>query len=263
MRTVYKHELKSAWKSLFIWSVCVGGMGLACILLFSNVKESMGDLAESFSSMGAFSEAFGMTQLSIATLPGFFATEVGAVHALGGSMFAAIISTVMLSKEEDGHTGEFLFSLPLGRGKIVLAKGGAVATLVLLFNLICVGLYLFGIVVLGEEMPMKEFFLFQGMQVLLHIEVAAVCYGFSAFQRRNKFGIGIGIVLLLYAYDLLARVVPDMGKGQWLTPFSYSNATDILSTGKISVGAAVFGVLVFIAGVGTAYVRYTKRDLTT
>ena len=142
MGTVYKHELKSAWKSLLVWSICVGGMGFACILLFSGVKESMGGLADSFASMGAFSEAFGMTQLSIATLPGFFASAQGTVHALGGAMFAAVLSTMMLSKEEDGHTGEFLFSLPLARGKIVLAKGGALVTLVLLFNLVCVGFFL-------------------------------------------------------------------------------------------------------------------------
>lgn len=263
MGTVYKHELKSAWKSLLVWSICVGGMGFACILLFSGVKESMGGLADSFASMGAFSEAFGMTQLSIATLPGFFASEVGTVHALGGAMFAAVLSTMMLSKEEDGHTGEFLFSLPLARGKIVLAKGGAVVTLVLLFNLVCVGLYLFGMVILGEEMPMKEFFLFQGMQVVLHLEVATVCYGISAFQKRNKFGIGLGIVLLLYAYDLLARVVPDLEKGQWLSPFSYSNAADILSTGKVKAGAVVFGVAVLAGGFCIAYGRYTKRDLAT
>ena len=263
MGTVYKHELKNGWKNLLIWSVCVGGMGFACILLFSSVKESMGGLAESFSSMGAFSEAFGMTQLSIATLSGFFATEVGTVHALGGAMFAAVLSTVMLSKEEDGHTGEFLFSLPLARGKVIVAKGAAIVTLVLLFNLICAGLYLVGILALGEEMPMKEFFLFQGMQALLHLEVAAVCYAISAFQKKNKFGIGLGIVLLLYGYDLMARVVPDLEKGQWLSPFSFSNAADILSTGKIKTGETVFGVAVLVLAFGLAYTVYVKRDLAT
>lgn len=263
MGTVYKQEWKAAWKSLLIWSLCVGGMGFACILLFSGVKESMDGMAESFASMGAFSEAFGMTQLSIATLSGFFATEVGTVHALGGAMFAAVLATVMLSKEEDGHTGEFLFTLPVSRGKVVLAKWGAIVTHVVFFNLICVGLYLVGIMALGEEMPMKEFFLFQGMQVVLHFEVAAVCYAVSAFLKKNKLGIGLGIVLLLYAYDLMARVVPDLEKVQWISPFAFSNAADILSTGEIKTGATVFGVLVLILGLATAYGRYTKRDFAT
>lgn len=263
MGTVYKYEVNAGIKSLLIWSICVGGMGLACILLYASVKESMGGMAESFASMGAFSEAFGMTQLSIATLPGFFATEVGTVHALGGAMFAAVLSTVMLSKEEDGHTGEFLFSLPVARGKVVLAKGAAIVTHVMLLNLICTCLYLIGIAVLGEEMPMKEFFLFQIMQLFLHLEVAAVCYAVSAFLKKNKLGIGLGVVLLLYAYDLMARVVPDLEKVQWLSPFSFSNAADILSTGEIKVGATVFGTAVLVLGIGVAYGVYTKRDLAT
>ena len=115
MRTIYTHEIKNSIKTLFIWFICVGSMGFACILLFASMKESMENIAESFASMGAFSDAFGMSQLSMATLPGFYATEVGAIQGLGGAMFAAIISTSMLSKEEDGHTSEFLLSLPMVR----------------------------------------------------------------------------------------------------------------------------------------------------
>ena len=113
MGVIYRHEVKSNWKSLLIWAVCVGSMGLACILLFSSVQESMAGMAESFASMGAFSDAFGMRQLSIVTLTGFYATEVGTIHGLGGGMFAAILGVGMLSKEEDGHTSEFLFKMDI------------------------------------------------------------------------------------------------------------------------------------------------------
>ena len=121
MVTIYKHEIRDYCKSLFIWALCVGGMGAMCILLFSGMQESMENMAENFASMGAFSDAFGMSQLSIATLKGFYATEIGTIHALGGAMFAAVVSANMLSKEEDGHTSEFLFSLPIARGKAVMA----------------------------------------------------------------------------------------------------------------------------------------------
>lgn len=263
MGTVYKYELRTGWKSLLIWSLCVGGFGVICILLFSGVKESMDGMAESFASMGAFAEAFGMTQLSIATLAGFYATEVGTVHSLGGSMFAAVLSTVMLSKEEDGHTGEFLYSLPVARGKVVTAKGAAIVTYVVMFNVVCVGLYLLGIVLLGEEMPMKEFFLFHGMQLLMHLEIAAICYGVSAFLKKNKFGVGIGIAMLLYAFDLMARVVPDLEKFKIISPFSYANAADILSTGMMEAGALLLGTVIFAFGIITAFTVYTRRDLAS
>lgn len=261
MGTIYKHEVKQGWKNLLIWGICVGGMGFACILLFSTMQESMKEMAESFSSMGAFSEAFGMTQLSIATLAGFFATEVGTIHTLGGAMFAAVISTVMLSKEEDGHTSEFLYSLPVARGKVLTAKWLAIGTEVLAFNLCCTCLYLLGFAILGEEITMKEFFLYMLMQVVMQLELAAVCYAISSFLKKNKLGVGLGLVLLFYAYDLIARVVPDLEKYKSVSPFAYANAADILSTGKIQTGAAVFGAVVLVLSLCMAGCVYCRRDL--
>ena len=150
MEIIYKQEMKLNIKNVLIWFICVGGMGFACIMLFSSMKGDMESMAEDFASMGAFSNVFGMNQLSIATLSGFYATEVGTIHSLGGAMFAAIISTNMLSKEEDGHTSEFLYTLPIARRKVISAKWGAVLSQILLFNLLCAGLYLLGIVIIKE-----------------------------------------------------------------------------------------------------------------
>lgn len=263
MRTILKHEMKANYKSLLIWCLSVSFMGAICILMFTSVKESMVDMAESFASMGAFSDAFGMSKLSIATLPGFYGTEIGTIHGLGGAMFAAIISACMLSKEEDGHTGEFLFSQPVSRCKVITSKLFSVISNVVIFNVIAVVIYLLAIVILGEEMPMKEFFMFHLMQTLMHLEVAAVCFGISACMKRNKFGIGLGIVLLLYGFDLMARVVPDLSDFKVISPFSYANAADIFSGESLSVIALVIGAVVFVAGIFTSYFVYQKKDLAT
>ena len=261
MFTLYKHEMKIHIKNLLIWTLGVGGMCFVCILLFSSVKEGMSDMAESFASMGAFSDAFGMSQLSIATLEGFYAAEVGTVHGLGGAMFAAMISTVILSKEEDGHTGEFLFTLPVARGGVITAKLGACITVILLFNGICVGIYALGFGILGESIELKKFLLFHLMQLLMQLEITAVCFGMSACMKKNKMGAGLGLVLLLYAYDLLVRVIPDMSDYKMFSPFCYANAADLFSTGEIAVSSLLFGMLVLLAGICTAYIVYSKRDL--
>lgn len=263
MLTIYKHEMKTNFKSLLIWCLSVSAMGFICILLFSSVKDSMVGMAESFASMGAFSEAFGMTQLSIATLAGFYATEVGTIHSLGGAMFAAIISAGMLSKEEDGHTSEFLFSLPISRLKVIMSKWCSIVTNIVIFNVVSVSVYMLAIYILGEEMPMREFFLYHIMQIIMHVEIAAICYAVSAFMKKNKLGIGLGLVLLLYAYDLMARVVPDLSDYKFISPFSYANAADILSAGEISVTGFVIGVVLLIIGMCIAHVVYKKRDLAT
>ncbi|MGN0395210.1 MAG: ABC transporter permease subunit [Coprococcus sp.] len=261
MLTIYKHELKAYIKSLIIWTVSVGGISLMCILLFSSLEESMAGMAETYASMGAFSDAFGMSKLSIATLAGFYATEVGTIHGLGGAMFAAIVSMVIISKEEDGHTSEFLYTLPIVRSKAITAKLFSVVTNIFIFNVLCVCMYLLGFAILGESISANDFITFHIMQFVMQLEVAGICFGLSAFMKRNRLGVGLGVVLLLYAYDLIARVIPDLSDYKVISPFSYANAADIFSSGEISVTALVIGLAVMSASIIMAYYVYSKRDL--
>ena len=113
---LFLQELKMNRKSFLIWLFAVAGMCFGCILLYGSVESSMADMSDMYSDMGAMSVAFGMDRISIATLEGFFATEIAIMHALGAAMFAAILGSNLLSKEEFGHTIEFLAVLPLNRG---------------------------------------------------------------------------------------------------------------------------------------------------
>lgn len=261
MFRLYKQECKMNFKSLLIWLVCVSGMCLCCILLFSSMEESMGAMAETMASMGAFASAFGMDRLSIATLEGFYAAEVGTIHTLGGAMFAALLGIGLLSKEEEGHTGDFLHTLPISRKEVVGAKYMTLATGITVFNMISVAVYLLGIVILGEQIAMSEFFLYHGMQWMLHMEIGTVCFFISACNRKNKLGIGLGFTFLLYVWDLIGRVIPDLKNTLFLTPFSYANASDVFSTGTVEWKAFVVGLAVLMGALVGAFAVYEKKDL--
>lgn len=263
MLTVFFHEVKENLRTFLIWSLTIGLLGLFCIMLYSSMSEDMANLSESFSNMGAFSDAFGMSTLGIGTLLGYFATEIGTIHGLGGGLFAAILATVILSKEEDGHTGEFLFSLPLSRGKIIATKMLSILTILLGFTLICGALYIIGFEFLGESVPMKDFVRFLAMEYLMNVEIASVCFAFSAFQRKNKLGAGLGIALIFYIYDLIGRVVPDMKEYLFIGPYSYSNASDIFSGGDVSKKAIFVAAFAILLSISAAFVAYGKKDLAS
>lgn len=261
MFTIYKQEMKNCMKQLIFWSLLVGGMGLLCILLYGGMQDSMEEMAESFANMGAFSDALGMSVLSIGTLVGYFATEIGTIHALGGGMFAASIATVMLSKEEDGHTGEFLFSLPVSRKKIVSAKLLSVISNILLFTIFCGIIYSVGFLFLDDKMQWKEYLYFLSMQGLMNVEIGVICFAVSAGCSKNKLGIGFGIALMCYLFDLMARVIPKLKDFKIIGPYAYANAADIFSTGKLDSGAIVVGCFIMLIGVILSYCIYLRRDL--
>ncbi len=261
MKYVFLREMKMNLKTLLIWALSVGGMGLACILLYSSMQGDMQEMADAFSNMGAFSDAFGMSTLSIATLKGYFATEVGTVHGLGGGMFAAILAIGIISKEEEGHSGEFLFALPISRRKVLLAKGLCVVIDLAVFTLICGLLYLLGFVILGEEIPAEEFLRFMMMSFVMNAEIGGICFAISSLSGKNRMGMGIGIALVFYVYDLIGRIVPDMKDYLFAGPYSYVNASEIFSGSEIPAKAVVCGLLILLCCVAGAVIYFDRRDL--
>jgi ABC-2 type transport system permease protein len=262
MMVLLKHEWKQNVRNLLIWSLAVGAMGMLCICLFASMTEDMAELSESFSNMGAFSDAFGMSTLSIATLTGYFATEVGTVHGLGGGMFAAMLAIDIISKEEEQHSGEFLFSLPVSRSKVLFSKLLCVGILLVCFAMLCALFYLAGFLYLEEEVP-EEFMAFILRQLGMTMEIAAICFGISAMSGKSKIGLGLGITLFFYFYDLLGRVVPDIEDYLFLGPYSYANASEIFTGVEPSMESLITAILVSLAFIGFGFFVFERRDLAS
>lgn len=260
--TLLVHELKRNLKSLLIWTLSVGILCGGCLLLFESLEESMAEMAEAYSSMGAFSEALGMDKMNIGTIEGFYATEIGLMFALGGAMFAAMTGAAIVSKEEEGHTSEFLNTLPLGRGYIAGWKYVALVVLILLFQVICLIFVGIGFAGAGEWPPFREFALFHGTQILMQLEIGSICFLISAVSKRRQIGGALGLAMLLYMIDLLSRVLPDLENLKYVTPYYFSNAADIFATGEIPMEMLLISVLVTTGSAAAAVIIYKKRDLS-
>ena len=236
--TLFKHEMRMNLKSLFIWTLCVGGLCFGCILLYTSLEDSLQDIADAYSNMGAMSVAFGMDKMSLATLTGFYATEIGMMHELGGAMFAAILGTSLLSKEEAGHTAEFLYVFPIKRTNILLQKFLALVCNVFLFNIICTAFYIIGFLLLQEE----------------------ICFLISSFSKKNFIGAGLGVPVLLFAADLMCRIIPAIENLKYITPFYYANAADIFTSGSVEIGMAGMGGAVVAAAFIMSWFWFTRKD---
>lgn len=259
--TLLRHEMKMNRKALLIWALSVGVLCAGCILLFKSLEESMRGMADAYSEMGAFSAALGMDKLSVSTLEGFYGTEIALMFAVGGAMFAAMTGAAMLSKEEEGHTCEFLLTLPLGRGVVVLGKYAAMALLVFAFNVLTVLLILAGFAGIGDMPEMKTFALYHGAQLLMQLEIGSLCFLVSAISKRRQMGLSLGLAMLLYMADLLCRVIPDLENLKYITPYYFSNGADIFANGNVEGAMAAISLIVTLTAVVGAFIVYKKRDL--
>lgn len=260
--TLIVHEWRASRKSFYIWLGSIVVICFGCELLYGSLENSLQGMADAYQNMGTFSQAFGMDQMSIATMEGFYATEIALMFGLGAAMFAGMLGTAMLSKETEGHTAEFLYTLPNSRRKIVLLKYAAMILRILLFNVISVTFFFLGFLLMKEDVSIGGFFIYHIMCFLMQVEIATICFFISAISNKKNVGMGIGMVILCYALDMMCRLIPDLEKLKYVVPYYYANAVDLFENGmKGMESMTVIGVVVTIVCLFSAVIIYEKKDI--
>ena len=259
--TIFKQEIKSQKLSIAIWSLSIGLLIAACVLMYPDMESQMEGVNDMFSSMGNFTEAFGMDQLNFGTLVGFYAVEGGNILGIGGAFFAAITAITALMKEEKERTAEFLMTHPVSRNKIITEKFLSVFSIIIILNAVVLGCTLLSIVMIDEEIFWKELLLFQLAYLLMQFEIAGICFGISAFLRKSGLGIGIGLASLMYFFNIIANISEDAEVLKYITPFGYTEGSDIINNGELKMEYIIPGMIMMLIGIIIAYVKYNKKDI--
>lgn len=259
--TIVKHELGQGRTAFLLWTGSIGFLLAVCIFLFPEMKGQMDSVSSLFSSMGAFTAAFGMDRLNFGTLIGYYAIECGNVLGLGGAFYASLCAVSMLSKEEKDRTAEFLLTHPVSRTRMISEKLLSVLIRITALNGIVWLLSVGSIAAIGETVPWKELNLLHLAYFLLQLELSAICFGISAFVRRGSLGIGLGVAVIMYFLNLIANITEKASFLKYVTPFGYCSGADLVANGSIDPAMAAIGILIGTAGVIAAYLKYTKKDI--
>ena len=259
--TLVRHELRQGKTSLLIWTASIGFLLAICVFLFPEMKGQIDTVNNIFSSMGSFTEAFGMDRLNFGTLIGFYAVECGNILGLGGAFYAALCAVGILSKEEKDKTAEFLLTHPVGRKRIITEKLIAVLIQITVLNIIIYALSVGSIAAVGETVPLKEISLLHLAYYLLQLELSGICFGISAFLRKGSAGLGLGIATVMYFLNLIANIADVAAFLKYITPFGYCEGADIVSNGRLNGVMVSVGAVIGIAGIIIAYLKYTKKDI--
>ena len=259
--TLVRHELRQGKTSLLIWTAAIGFLLAICIFLFPEMKGQMDSVSDMFSSMGSFTEAFGMDRLNFGTLIGFYAVECGNILGLGGAFYAALCAAGILSKEEKDKTAEFLLTHPVSRKRIMTEKLIAVLVQITAMNIMIYAISVGSIAVVGEAIPLKEISLLHLAYYLLQLELAGICFGISSFLRKGSAGVGLGIAAMMYFLNLIANIADVAEFLKYITPFGYCEGADIVANGRLDGVMVAVGAVIGLGGIMAAYLKYTKKDI--
>ena len=193
---------------------------------------------------------------------GFFAVECGSILAIGGVLYCALLGIGMLSKEENLHTAEFLFTHPVSRYRVLCEKLAAVVTLVVLFYLAGFFCTVVSFACIGEKVQWQDLtriFLANG---LLGLQTAGILFGVSSFFKTSAAGVGIGIGTLFYFLNLYGNIAENADWVKYVTPFSYADASAILADAGLKGNLMLLGIVYLVVGIFVGCIYYAKKDIS-
>jgi len=188
MKNLLINELKKNFKSFVIWLIILAAINACMFAGFESVAsaaESTKDMLSQYPE--AFVKAMNLDQFDMTNILHYFASRSYIIVTLFGSIFAVMLSSCILSKEESDRTIEFLISKPITRHEIVSAKYLCVLIYLLLFNvLFATSNYVFMEIFKTSDFAIEPFLLVSLGSFLIHLIFASVCYLLSVFITNTK-----------------------------------------------------------------------------
>jgi ABC-2 type transport system permease protein len=262
---IFKRELKRNLKSLIIWSIVLSGLILVTLSVFpqfAQQQKNMAKLLEAYPE--SIKKAFGMNELNMGDLMGFYGVEIYMMTTLLGSIYSAILASNILAKEENEKTIEFLLSKPITRSRIVTEKLLAVLVNILIFNGVSTIASIIGFQFAKDpDVPTDTFSLLIAATILLHLTFSAIAFMLSSLMKktRNILSISLGVVLAAYFMNVMAGISEDLEFLKYFSPFKYVDAASIINDNEIKLLYIFIMVAVILISIVTAYMVYRKKDI--
>jgi len=261
---IYWRELSVNRKAMLIWSVILAGLGILVLAFFPTIAQQAESIQQLMAGMPkGLMEAFGMEKISVTDIMGYYATKQYTTLTLFGSIYAIILASGILSKEENDKTIEFLLSKPVSRSKIISAKLLSIITIIIIFNLlITVIMYISLEAVKTADYSLKVFLLLSLAVLLLQLTFACLGFLASVIIRRsqNVLPFSLGLVMVSYFLGIASVLSEKLDFLKYLSPFKYVDAVDILSQQRIDPTYLVIMVLIDVIAVAMSYYLYRRKD---
>jgi ABC-2 type transport system permease protein len=260
---IIKREMRANLKSLLIWCAVMFAIVTMMMSEFSAYYDNpeMADILESMPQ--GLLEAFSMAGANLTTVSGFVSLASLYFYIMLG-IFAVLLGTTIISKEERDKTVEFFMTLPISREQVITSKLIAAVLNCLALNLMT-GLSI--IITTATYKPDQDFYEFLGLLLiaLFLIELIFMSLGMflaATMKRYKKSGTyAVSILLGLYIMSILVSISDKIEYLKYVTPFKYFEAATILSEGKLEFVYVMITLVIIIGGIVGTFMIYPKRDL--
>jgi len=262
---VLKRELKINFKSFMIWTSIILILFLIVFLMYPSIIKSenvqmMDEMLEMFPE--EVLKMFNMDISSMDTAYGWLKTEGFVFVLLLTGVYASILGSNILLKEESDKTIEYLNSLPIKRGTIIIKKI-ICAVIYIVLMVVIMGIFNYIGLTLSGEFDKKQYWLLSVTPLLSALPLFTISLFISTFFHKTKktFGIGLGVALLSYFLQILSEMNEVTEFFKYFTVYTLADIRNVIvgiSINPIMVITSIFITIIFIAA---SYLRYNKKEL--
>jgi ABC-2 type transport system permease protein len=263
---IYLRELKAHRKSIVIWSIAMVFFVIMGMQKYSSLSGGNGgtdEMMQLINSMPSFLKAmWGVSSLDLTKATGYFGLLFSYLALMGG-VYASMLGSSIIYKEERDKTVEFLMVKPVSRRKIVLSKMLAALTNIIIFNLATFITSFFVLKGFTDEPIFKIIILSMISMLFIQLIFLVIGSGTALIMKKPKRAGMITLFILIGAFFL--SLIIDMSDKleilKVLTPFKYFDAKEFFMSKQLSISFIVFTLIISTILMIKSYKQYEKRDL--
>lgn len=256
-------ELKDYALTFVFWSlgilVMVGG-GLGKYAGFNAGSGSMTEILKGLPKI--FLAIFGAANVPLDTIEGFYGIIYVYVLIMG-AVYAVLLGSGILAKEERDKTAEFLMVKPIKRSTIFLIKYAVSLVYLLLYIIVTYGMSVGLLLKVSPDNPMSRVLMdmMLGMGLIMWVFLSLSMFLASVLsQAKQSSQIALIAVLGGYILSVFLSLFENLEALRIVAIFNWFPTAEIIGSG-LNVTYVWVSALISVLLIVAAFVLYPKRDL--
>jgi len=267
-RNLFRFEIRRNLRNLITWSLVIGALVFFTMSFFSSVlryQQQISGMVQLVPAMALKMRGFGNIE-DIFSVLGFYTANNLIYMMLLGSIYAIVLASNILLKEEYGKTAEYLMSRPVSRQEIFATK-----TAVMLLNILLINVFVtltgYISILVYKQGPFSPtpFLVISLYTLMLNLLFGTIGILFSVILKRAKpiTSTCVGLVMVFYFLYTISRMSGVDGTFGYISPFKWVNI-NVLTPGYrlefIPMAAFVLTSVLFIT---VSWLIYRRKDMLT
>ena len=267
-RNLFLNEMRRNAISLIVWMIAITLLISLTMAVYRTFVENQSKILGMMSLVPKGALQFkGISNFNdLLSVLGFYSVNNIIYMMVLGSIFAIVLSSNILLKEEYNKTAEYLLTRPLTRSEIFFSKLAVIFLYVFLLNLVTAlaGFICMELVKTGP-FSIRAFLILSLYTLLLNLLFGAIGLFLSTLVKRPKpiTAFSIGLVLIFYFIYTLSKITESASKIGYLSPFRFVNMDAINPAYKLDFWHLLYFIGISLLLAGLSYRLYNRKDIYT